>query len=249
MRAVGIIPARYHSTRLPGKPLLKETGKYLIQHVWERASRASSLSAVIIATDDGGILRAAQEFGADARMTASSHQTGTDRVADVAAQLDCEIVVNIQGDEAEIEPSAIDAAVNALVNTPEAVMSTLAHLTTDPKRAADPNVVKVVCGADGRALYFSRATVPYPRDEKGEPSYWLHVGLYAYRREFLLGYSRMPQTPLERTEKLEQLRAIENGYIIQVVETDYQALGIDTPADYQAFIQRYRDGVSKGGTA
>ena len=136
MRAVGIIPARYHSTRLPGKPLLQETGKYLIQHVWERACRASLLSTVIIATDDAGILRAAQEFGADARMTASSHRTGTDRAAEVAALLDCDIVVNIQGDEAEIEPDAVDAAVNALADAPEAVMSTLAHRAT---RAAAPH--------------------------------------------------------------------------------------------------------------
>ncbi len=240
MKAIGIIPARYQSTRLPAKPLLRETGKYLIQHVWEQACRAASLDAVIIATDDERILQAAGEFGADARMTAASHQTGTDRIAEIAAGLDCDIVVNIQGDEPEIEPAAINLAVSALQETPDAVMSTLAHRTSDPARAADPNVVKVVVGRDGRALYFSRAPIPCARDEGAGESYLLHVGLYAYTKDFLLGYSKMPQTPLEEMEKLEQLRAIENGHIIQVAETSYEALGIDTPADYEAFVERCR---------
>lgn len=186
-------------------------------------------------------MRAAEEFGADVRMTSLSHETGTDRIAEVAAGLDCEIVVNIQGDEAEIEPDAIDAAVEALAGSPDAVMSTLAYRTSDPVRAADPNVVKVVTGSDGRALYFSRAPIPHLRDKDAESSFLLHVGLYAYRRNFLLEYPKMPQTPLEKTEKLEQLRAIENGYIIQVAETNYQALGVDTPADYEAFVQRCRN--------
>jgi len=250
MRAAGIIPARYQSTRLPGKPLLRETGKYLVQHVWEQASRAASLGTVIIATDDERILRAARDFGADARMTAPSHRTGTDRAAEVAAALDCEIIVNIQGDEPEIEPGAIDAAVEALEAAPEAVISTLAARSSDPERARDPNAVKVVTGRDGRALYFSRAPIPCPalrnatrstspRDPaSAEPSYLLHVGLYAYRREFLLKYPRLTKSPLEQIEKLEQLRALENGYVIQVAETEYRALGIDTPDDYRAFVAR-----------
>lgn len=238
MKTAGIIPARYQSTRLPGKPLLKQTGKYLIQHVWERACSAASLDTVIIATDDERILQAAGEFGADARMTADSHSTGTDRVAEVAAELDCELVVNIQGDEAEIEPGAIDTAVAALRDAPDAAMSTLAHPTHDAGRAADPNAVKVVCDASGRALYFSRAPIPHPRDAGSDAGWLLHVGLYAYRKDFLLEYTRMPPTPLETTEKLEQLRAIENGYAIQVALTDYEALGIDTPADYEAFVKR-----------
>jgi len=240
VKAIGIIPARYQSTRLPGKPLLRETGKYLIQHVWERASRAPSLDAVIIATDDERIMQAAGEFGADARMTATSHQTGTDRIAEVAAGIDCDIVVNIQGDEPEIEPDAIDLAVSTLQDAPDAVMSTLAHKTNDAARAADPNVVKVVVARDGRALYFSRVPVPHPRDGHADASYLLHVGLYAYTKDFLLDYTKMPQTPLEKTEKLEQLRAVENGYVIQVAETGYEALGIDTPADYEAFVERCR---------
>jgi 3-deoxy-manno-octulosonate cytidylyltransferase (CMP-KDO synthetase) len=246
MNAVGIIPARYHSTRLPGKPLLNETGKYLIQHVWERASRAESLDSVIIATDNEGIIRAAGEFGADARMTADTHRTGTDRIAEVAAGLDCDVVVNIQGDEAEIEPGAIDAAVEALAATPDAVMSTLACPTSDPATAADPNVVKVVCGREGQALYFSRAPIPHPRDNDPNAVWLLHIGLYAYRRDFLLQYSQMPQTPLEGLEKLEQLRAIENGYRIQVAETDYEALGIDTPAEYMAFVERHTRDQQQG---
>lgn len=242
MKAIGIIPARYQSTRLPGKPLLRETGKYLIQHVWEQASRAASLDAVIIATDDERILQAAGEFGAEARMTAASHQTGTDRIAEIAAGIDCDIVVNIQGDEPEIEPAAIDLAVNTLQDAPDAVMSTLAHRTSDAARAADPNVVKVVVAPDGRAIYFSRAPIPLARDEGADSSALLHVGLYAYTKTFLLEYTKMPQTPLEKTEKLEQLRAIENGYVIQVAETGYDALGIDTPADYEAFVERCRAG-------
>ncbi len=179
-------------------------------------------------------------------MTASSHPTGTDRVAEVTASLDADIVVNIQGDEPEIEPGAIDAAVATLANAPDAVMSTLASRTTDAERAADPAVVKVVCSADGRALYFSRAPIPCPRD--GAAASWLlHVGLYAYRREFLLRFARMPQTPLEQVEKLEQLRALENGYAIRVVETEYEALGVDTPADYEAFVKRYTSKGGKGG--
>jgi len=204
---------------------------------------------VIIATDDEGIFRGAREFGAEVRMTAATHQTGTDRIAEVAAELDCDIVVNIQGDEAEIEPGAIDTAVDALARSPEAVMSTLACRSSDPERAADPNAVKVVVAPDGRALYFSRAPVPYPRDREAPTEYLLHVGLYAYRREFLLQYAHMPQTPLEILEKLEQLRAIENGYVIQVAETDYEALGIDTPADYEAFVVRERRRHNGGDTA
>jgi 3-deoxy-manno-octulosonate cytidylyltransferase (CMP-KDO synthetase) len=239
-KAIGIIPARYESTRLPGKPLLRETGKYLIQHVWEQASRAASLDAVVIATHDERHAQAAAAFGADTRMTAASHQTGTDRIAEVAAGIDCEIVVNIQGDEPEIESDAIDLAVRTLRETPDAVMSTLVCRTNDAARAADPNVVKAVTARDGRALRFSRTPIPCPREEDAGPSYLLHVGLYAYTRDFLLGYTTMPQTPLEKAEKLEQLRAVENGYRIQVAETKYEALGIDTPADYEAFVARYQ---------
>jgi len=242
MKAVGVIPARFASTRLPGKPLLDETGKPLVQHVWERARAASTLDSVLIATDDPRVAEAAKAFGADARMTGPAHRTGTDRVAEVAATLSCEVVVNIQGDEPEIEPGDIDAAVRALAEHPEAMMSTLACRTTDAARAADPAVVKVACDGAGRALYFSRAAIPRPRDPEPEPAWLLHLGLYAYRREFLLEFARMEQTPLEKAEQLEQLRALENGVAIQVVETRSPAFGIDTPADYQAFVARHQRG-------
>ncbi len=208
--------------------------------------RAASLDALIIATDDERIRRAALEFGAEVRMTDPSHPTGTDRVAEVAASLDADIIVNIQGDEPEIEPCAIDVAVAALTDAPDAVMSTLVSRTADAERAADPAVVKVVCATDGRALYFSRAAIPFRRDG-GAAAWLLHVGLYAYRREFLLKFAQMPQTPLEKIEKLEQLRALENGYTIRVVETEYEALGVDTPADYEAFVKRYRTKETEGG--
>ena len=240
MRAIGIIPARYASTRLPGKPLLRETGKPLVQHVWERAREAASVETVLIATDDERIVRAAEAFGAEACLTAASHRTGTDRIAEAAADIDCEVVVNIQGDEPEIEPDAIDHAVAALIAAPDAAMSTLAHRADGTAGVGDPNVVKVVVDRRGRALYFSRAPVPFPRDRSTQPSYLLHVGLYAYRKDFLMLYPTLPQTPLEKVEKLEQLRALENGHIIQVAETDYRALGIDTPADYEAFVTRWQ---------
>jgi 3-deoxy-manno-octulosonate cytidylyltransferase (CMP-KDO synthetase) len=246
MSTVGIIPARYQSVRLPGKPLLKTTGKFLIQHVWESALEAQSLDQLIIATDHPDILRAAELFGAEVCMTSKHHQTGTDRIAEAVSKLRCDIVVNIQGDEAEIEPGAIDAAVQALKGAPDAMMSTLAHPTTDRAVAANPNVVKVVCGCRGQALYFSREPIPHPRDANPDAVWLLHIGLYAYRRDFLLSYARMPQTPLEKLEKLEQLRALENGYGIQVVQTGYEARGIDTPADYQAFVERYSRGPFQG---
>ncbi len=240
MNAVGIIPARYQSTRLPGKLLLCETGRPLIQHVWERAAGAPSLDQVIIATDDERIRDAAAGFGAEVRMTSPAHPTGTDRIAEVAADLDHDIVVNIQGDEPEIEPDAIDAAVRALVEAPQAVIATLACPTKDPDRAADPNAVKVVCGTDGRALYFSRAPIPHHREPDRGAVFLIHVGLYAYRREFLLELAHLPQTPLEQAEKLEQLRTLEHGRIIQVAETAHPAVGVDTPADYREFVRRYQ---------
>lgn len=238
MKATGIIPARYQSTRLPGKPLLKATGKYLIQHVWERASQAKSLSGLIIATDDDRIAAAAREFSANVCMTSPDHPTGTDRIAEVARTLDSDIIVNIQGDEPELDPAAIDAAVAALDADPDAVMSTLAEESSDSARAADPNLVKVVCDRRGRALYFSRSPIPCPRDPGSTARYLFHVGLYTYRKDFLLTYPRMPQTPLEQAEKLEQLRALENGFIITVALTPHRAAGIDTQADYDAFVTR-----------
>ena len=244
MNAAAVIPARYASTRFPGKPLANETGKYLIQHVYEQVSRARSIAQVIVATDDERIRRAVQSFGGRAVMTRADHPSGTDRVAEVAAGLDAEIIVNVQGDEPEIEPGNIDQLVRLLADDAEVVIGTLAcpfPAGADPR---DPNAVKVVLDGRGRALYFSRALVPYPRDSGGVPTaggpWLLHLGIYAYRRDFLLRLAKLPPTPLEQVEKLEQLRALENGYAIAIAVVERSAVGIDTPADYAAFVERMR---------
>jgi 3-deoxy-manno-octulosonate cytidylyltransferase (CMP-KDO synthetase) len=202
----------------------------MLQHVFERASLARYLDRVVIATDDERIASVARSFGAPVRMTRQDHSSGTDRVAEVASAEPAELVVNIQGDEPLIDPAAIDAAVLALVDEPDIPMGTLKKLIEDPAELSDPNVVKVVTDHDGDAIYFSRSLIPYPRDGGGAAHY-KHIGLYVYQREFLLSYSQLRVGPLERAEKLEQLRAIENGYRIRVVETDYDSLGVDTPED------------------
>lgn len=208
----------------------------MIQHVFERASQAKLLSGVIIATDDQRIFDAARSFGASVRMTNPAHPSGTDRAAEIAASEKHPVVVNIQGDEPLIDPGAIDAAILCLLDDPGCQMATLKKRLDDPDQAADPNVVKVVTGADGRALYFSRSPIPFFRS--GEPVYYRHIGLYVYRREFLLSYSQLPVGPLERCECLEQLRALENGYSIRVAETAYECLGVDTPEDLERVLSR-----------
>ncbi len=208
----------------------------MIQHVFERASQAKSLSDLVIATDDQRIFDAARTFGAPVRMTASTHASGTDRAAEVAAAEKHPVVVNIQGDEPLIDPAAIDSAIACLLDDPSCQMATLKKRIDDPEQAADPNVVKVVTGLDGRALYFSRSPIPFFRS--GEPVHYRHIGLYAYRREFLLSYPRLPVGPLERCECLEQLRALENGYSIRVAETAYECLGVDTPQDLERVLKR-----------
>lgn len=242
VNAAAVIPARYASTRLPGKPLLRETGKYLIQHVYEQVSRAKSLETVIVATDDERIAEGVRSFGGRAAMTRADHPSGTDRVAEVARGLDAEIIVNVQGDEPEIEPASIDKLVALLADDPNVPIGTLAcpfPTTADP---ADPNAVKLVLGAGGRALYFSRSLIPYPRDTAGRVAragnWLLHLGIYAYRRGFLLELAKLPPTPLEKAEKLEQLRVLENGYSMAVAVVDKAAIGIDTPEDYVAFVRR-----------
>lgn len=250
MKATAVIPARYASTRFPGKPLVKETGKYLIQHVYEQVARARSISRVIVATDDERILRAVESFGGTAAMTRADHPSGTDRVAEAAADGDADIVVNVQGDEPEIEPADIDKLVGLLADQPDTPMGTLACPFPAEGDPSDPNAVKVVIDARGRALYFSRALIPYPRDtagraaangEGGASSAWLlHVGIYGYRRPFLLSLAKLPQTPLERIEKLEQLRVLEHGYPIAVGLVEHAAIGIDTPEDYAAFVRRFQ---------
>jgi 3-deoxy-manno-octulosonate cytidylyltransferase (CMP-KDO synthetase) len=224
-----VIPARLASTRFPAKALAPLHGKPILQHVWERARQASHLQHLLIATDDDTIATVARKFGAEVCMTSPLHLSGTDRVAEAASGFPHELVVNIQGDEPLIDPAAINAAVLALLHNDGAPMGTLAKRIEDFSEITNPNVVKVVMGRDGRALYFSRSPIPY--DRGGGASYFKHIGLYVYRREFLLEYPLLPVGPLEQAEKLEQLRALENGYAIQVAETEYESLGVDTPED------------------
>lgn len=231
-RILGVIPARFASTRFPGKALATLGGKTMLQHVWERTQQSRYLTNVIIATDDERIAREARRFGAPVRMTLDTHISGTDRVAEVASAETAGVIVNIQGDEPLIDPAAIDAAVLALLEDPETPMATLKRRIEDPHDIENPNVVKVVTDRAGNALYFSRSTIPYHRGGEAR-TYFKHVGLYVYQRDFLLGYSDLPVGPLEQAEKLEQLRALENGYRIRVAETEYESLGVDTPEDLE----------------
>jgi len=232
---VGIIPARYTSARFRGKPLALIAGKPLIQHVVERCQRARSLSEIIVATDDTRIWEVAQNF-CRAEMTAQNHPSGTDRIAEVAARCACDAVVNIQGDEPLIEPAVIDAVARAL-NGCE--MSTAAAPIRNPAEVDNPNVVKVVVNIAGRALYFSRRTIPYLREAASRSAneqlaafpFLKHVGIYGYRRDTLLRLVKYPVSVLEAAEKLEQLRALENGVPIAVVKVNYDSIGVDVPED------------------
>ncbi len=229
--AVAVIPARFSSTRLPGKPLADIHGRPMIEHVYRRACEATSLSRVIVATDDLRVFEAVRAFGGEVVMTSPHHRTGSERVAEVAATLDCALVVNVQGDEPLLEPTMIDAAVAACEADASLVMSTIRSRISDPAEIASPAVVKVVTDLRGRALYFTRAAVPFLRDP-GTPVTWFkHVGLYVYRREFLLTFAALAPTPLELAESLEQLRALEHGHAIMTVESRHDALGVDTPDD------------------
>jgi 3-deoxy-manno-octulosonate cytidylyltransferase (CMP-KDO synthetase) len=233
MKILGIIPARYASTRFPGKPLALIAGQTLIQRVVERCQMAKSLSEVIVATDDTRIWEVAQEF-CRVEMTGPQHSSGTDRIAEVAASCACDAVVNIQGDEPLIDPRVIDSVAKALANEE---MSTAATQIHDVAELENPNVVKVVVNAAGRALYFSRRTIPYVRDAAMGPAqlaafpFLKHLGIYGYRRQTLLRLVKCPVSPLEQAEKLEQLRALENGIQIAVVKVDYDSVGVDAPAD------------------
>jgi 3-deoxy-manno-octulosonate cytidylyltransferase (CMP-KDO synthetase) len=239
-----VIPARYASVRFEGKLIARQTGKYLIQHVYERACRAKLIDGVLIATDDERIARACDEFGAPWRMTRRDHPSGTDRIAEVVADLSAGIIVNVQGDEPEIDPGHIDRAVELLRSDSGADMSTLAAPFGPDEGVNNSNVVKVVMNRAGRALYFSRSVIPYYRDGEAASKsggHYKHLGLYAYRREVLLRLSRMSPTPLERAEKLEQLRALENGMAIAVGVVEHDAQGIDTPEQYEQFVDRYKE--------
>lgn len=229
MRAVGVIPARYAASRFPGKPLAKIAGRPLVQRVWDGVRTARRLERIVIATDDIRIADACRAFGAEVAMTAATHPTGTDRIAEVATGLDADIVVNVQGDEPLIEGPVIDAVVTALEGDPEAAMATLAH-PAEPDGVDDPNRVKLVRDQRGRALYFSRSRIPYPRQPGARVLQ--HVWIYAYRREFLLEFVRLPQTELECSEQLEQLRALEHGHAIRVAVLEgWRSIPVDVPAD------------------
>jgi 3-deoxy-manno-octulosonate cytidylyltransferase (CMP-KDO synthetase) len=230
-RIVAIIPARFQSSRLPGKPLADLGGRPMIEHVYRRAAEARSVDAVVVATDDERIAAAVERFGGIARLTRSSHPSGTDRLAEVAADLSCEIVVNVQGDEPLIEPGMIEEVVAPLGADPALEMATLRRAIRDHAEYMNPNLVKVVVSRSGDALYFSRAPIPHARG--GALTAYAHVGLYAYRRPFLLAYARLQPTPLELMESLEQLRALEHGFRIRTVETRYESVGVDTPEDLE----------------
>ncbi len=246
---VAVIPARYRSTRLEGKLLLEIDGKPLILHTLERAKKASNISRVIVATDDERILKVAQDSGSEAVLTSADHRSGSDRIAEVAERLPIRsIIVNVQGDEPLISPRTIEKAVDAILENELADIATTCESILDFRDVLNPNVVKVVCDSEGYALYFSRSPVPFPRADnleqeslekafEGDPdlvsAYYKHTGLYVYRREFLLKYSKWEQSPLEKTERLEQLRVLENGGKIKVVEVSETSIGVDTRNDFE----------------
>ena len=243
MHVVAIIPARYASTRLNGKPLLNIAGKPMIQWVYERAKKAKLTNDVIAATDDKRVFDAVRYFGGKAVMTSPEHRTGTDRIAEAADGLNVDIIVNVQGDEPLIEPEMIDEAIRPLTNDSEIVAATLKTKIRDEAELNNPNVVKVVTDKNDFALYFSRLPVPYHRDEWKDLKHltvhgsrftvFKHIGLYVYRKDFLLKFAKMKPTPLEEAEKLEQLRVLENGYKIKVVETEHDSIGVDTEEDME----------------
>jgi 3-deoxy-manno-octulosonate cytidylyltransferase (CMP-KDO synthetase) len=247
LRILGVIPARYASSRFPGKALVSIAGKTMLQHVWERASQARYLTDLVIATDDERIRAAALDFRANVRMTREDHPSGTDRAAEVASASNADWVVNIQGDEPLIDPAAIDAALLGLLDADDpAPMGTISKRIENHDEIANPNVVKVVTDHSGHAIYFSRSPIPHQRDAGDLPAYFKHVGLYVYQRNFLLAYPDLPVGPLERAERLEQLRALENGHRIRVVETEYESLGVDTPEDWSRVSELYEKMMVNG---
>jgi 3-deoxy-manno-octulosonate cytidylyltransferase (CMP-KDO synthetase) len=239
-----VIPSRWASSRLPGKPLADIGGLTMVERVYRRAAAARGVSGVLVATDDDRIADAVARFGGTAVMTRPDHASGTDRIAEVARGLSCDLVVNVQGDEPALDPAAIEAAVAPLASDPSVRMGTLGTPLDAAADLVNPNAVKVLVDRQGFALYFSRAPVPYRR-ESGEPlaAVLRHVGLYVYRRDFLLTLASLPRTPLERQESLEQLRALEHGYRIRVVETAYASVSVDTPEDLERVRRLAADGL------
>lgn len=234
MKVLCVIPARYASSRLPGKPLAQIAGKPMIQHVYERACEAKLPAEVVVATDNELVENAVKAFGGKVMMTSPDHPSGTDRLAEVALNYpDVDVIVNVQGDEPMIPPEVIDGLAEAFVDDADLSMATMKVLMPE-EDYNNPAAVKVVTDLNGYALYFSRSLMPYPRNKPEDYKVFKHVGIYAYRRDFLLQYAAMAPTPLERAESLEQLRALENGYKIKVLESDFKGIGVDTPEDLAA---------------
>jgi len=235
VRILAVIPARYASSRLPGKPLVEIDGRPMVQWVYEAAGRVASVERVVVATDDARVATAVAGFGGEAVMTSPAHPSGTDRVAEVARRIGAEIVVNLQGDEPLIDPQVVEQAIEPLLAEAVVVMSTLCTRLHDEAQWRDPNVVKVVRAANGDALYFSRAPIPHPREATPVDAcpVYKHLGLYGYRADFLERLTELPPSPLEQVERLEQLRVLEAGYRIRVVETAHDTIGVDTPDDLE----------------
>ena len=263
-KTVAIIPARYASTRLPGKLIKNEarehTGKYLIEHVYGNVMNAKNVHEVIVATDDERIAEAVKKFGGCVKMTSTNHKSGTDRIAEVASNLDADFVINIQGDEPDVKGRMIDDLIESMYDEKEAVVCTFANKIKSMEEFTDPNAVKVVIDKDSYAMYFSRATIPYIRDENNNPKssmlestsdtvdtgsntsflFLKHLGIYMYRKDFLLRFSSLAIPDIEEIEKLEQLRVLSNGYKIKVIVTPYMCEGVDTLEDFERFLDKYR---------
>lgn len=243
MKIIAVIPARYESTRFPGKVLAKDTGKYLIQHTWEQVSKARLIKKVIIATDSQLVLTACKSFGAECVMTSSSHQSGTDRIAEAVKKIDTDIVINVQADEPQIEPANIDLLAQLLIDNPNVKMATLVAPFEQKEQIADPNIVKAIVGKDKFAKYFSRSVIPYCRTNGPVGNindYYRHLGIYAYTKELLLNITKIPAGRLEQIEQLEQLRVLEYGFNILTGLVSRAADGIDTPQQYAEFVKRYK---------
>ena len=232
MKILCVIPARYASTRLPGKPLADIVGKPMIQHVYERSAQATIPQQVVVATDDEKVFQAVQQFGGKVVMTSSEHQTGTDRLAEVASKYaEVDVIINVQGDEPLIDPKVIDELAQEFLNDTALQMASVMSIM-DTEDYQNPNAVKVVTDINNNALYFSRSLLPYPRVE-GKANVYKHIGIYAYKKDFLLKFAKLEPTPLEQSESLEQLRALENGYKIKMIKTKSKFIGVDSIEDLQ----------------
>ncbi|MDD5458334.1 MAG: 3-deoxy-manno-octulosonate cytidylyltransferase [Phycisphaerae bacterium] len=240
---VGVLPARYASSRFEGKVLARETGKFLLQHTYERAKKAKKIDRILVAADDERVKIACDSFGAECVMTSTNHNSGTDRIAEAVANINADIIINIQADEPEIDPVSLDYLTDLMLQNPSCPMATLAAAFSDIETIKNPNVAKVILNENHGAIYFSRSAIPYDRDSGGIGdinNYLRHLGIYAYRRDFLLKLTALPQSRLEKIEKLEQLRVLENGFDIIVGKVEHFAEGIDTKEQYQAFVERYK---------